>query len=256
MVPWGGCGGVLLRNILIKVQYEGTAYEGWQRQDRGRTVQGELESAYKTFLKNETPILGASRTDSGVHARAQMATFRTAVDYAVTAFDQGVNAYLPPDIKVFDAKEVPMSFNPIEAAKMKTYRYFFNGGSLPNVFWSRFSHPLYRDVNVNALMEAAALFVGEHDFMNFRTGEMLTQTNVRKIFEINWKLYQDDIYFFEIKGNGFLRHMIRNMLGALIEVARGKASKEDLVQALAAKKSIKIGSTLPPQGLFLWKIEF
>jgi tRNA pseudouridine38-40 synthase len=257
-----------MRHLRLTLQYDGTEYSGWQIQDKGRTIQGVVEEAVSTITGESTRVTGASRTDAGVHAIEQVASFRTGSALSIDVFKRALNANLPPDIRVLNVLECPEYFHPRYSAKSKTYSYFLSYGSLYPVFLRRYlwhvPYPLARGIDV--MKEAAGYIVGEHDFSSFQASGCSSKNAVRRVFSINVSEHPllDFMGFkfnvpaikISITANAFLRHMARNIVGTLVEVARGKITPASLKEILESKDRRHAGPTAPPTGLFLENIQY
>lgn len=245
-----------MRHICLRLSYDGTAYAGWQRQSEAVTVQGAVEKALSKITKQEVKVLGSGRTDAGVHAHNQFASFKTHKTIELKAFVDGTNTFLPNDILVKDLQEVADTFHPIRSVKSKSYRYFFTSETKPNIFLNRYVYQIPQRLNVEAMKKAVAYFIGTFDFASFVTHGQVTATTVRTIFNISIQPFAENICFLEIQGNGFLRHMVRTIAGTLFEVGLGKRTPDEMLQIIEAKKRSHAGPTAPAHGLFLWDVEY
>lgn len=245
------------RTIRIDVQYEGTKYVGWQRQAKGKSIQGVLEQALAKVAAEKITLYSSSRTDAGVHAREQVASFSLKKSRTpVRAFVEGTNSLLPDDIRVFDAKEMNLGFHANFDAVEKTYRYFFQPGQIPSVFFRAYAWHFRQKLNLTAMKKGADFLLGEHDFAAFRTQGSQTKTTVRKVFEATWTHAPMNLLYFEISANGFLKYMVRNVVGTLVDVGLGKKKPEDVRKVLESGKRERGGKTAPPHGLFLWRVKY
>ncbi|MCI5072996.1 tRNA pseudouridine(38-40) synthase TruA [bacterium] len=248
----------LKKKILLNITYQGTSYKGWQKQpDTDMTVQTQIESAIEKRSGQRIKTLASGRTDAGVHARRQSVCFDYYGDRVIDLEDwvSGLNVFLPEDIRVRSAQYVHEKFHPIACVKKKAYRYFFKVGKKNNIFLRECVALFHDDVDIDLMKKASLLFKGKHDFRSFQTSNDPQKTTQREIFSIELRqLRTSSIYYLEITGEGFLKHMVRNIMGALVAVARKKATQKDIQRALKSKEKIKIGSTAPPEGLFLWDI--
>ena len=248
-----------MRNILLTIAYDGTNFCGWQRQSNFRTVQGEVENALSIVVGKPVEISGTSRTDSGVHAKAQCATLilddegiptehiaRAVND--ILAFDklEGVS-----DVRIIGVKEMPEGFHARHDAKGKRYIYKINNSPEKSPFrrtqFYQVSHPL----DVDAMKEATKYIVGEHDFKSFETaGSTVHESTVRNVYKLTVDKENDDITI-SIEGDGFLYNMVRIIVGTLVEVGLHKKAPEDVGKIINAKERSLAGHTAPPQGLYL-----
>jgi tRNA pseudouridine38-40 synthase len=243
------------RNLRLDIAYKGTHYAGWQRQPTAKTVQGELERALTTVLNRPTQIMGAGRTDSGVHAKAQVATCTTD-NLHVTPEDlvRGVNALLAPDIRLQQATEVNASFHALRSAQGKVYRYFMTHQPIANVFMHEYVWQVPWPYDKEKMRSAMQSLLGEHDFRSFATHDISTQTTVRTMTRVQWVDNPWGVDCLEIQGSGFLRHMVRVMVGTLMDMAQGRVPSEAMPAILKAKTRSAAGQTAPAQGLFLWGV--
>ncbi|MFH1263401.1 MAG: tRNA pseudouridine(38-40) synthase TruA [Pseudomonadota bacterium] len=245
------------RTIRLDVQYEGTAYAGFQCQANGESVQALLQRALVRVASEKVTLFASSRTDAGVHARQQVVSFSLGGSRTpVRAFVEGTNALLPEDIRVVEAAEVDLWFHANQDAIEKTYRYFFYSGRVPSVFLRRFALHLRKEPDWQAAEEAAKLLVGKHDFAAFRTRGTLTKSSVRTVLSTRFKEDSYGLRFFEIRADGFLKHMVRNIVGTLLEIGHGKREVGSISAILRSKDRRFAGATAPPHGLFLWRVVY
>lgn len=245
-----------MNKYKIIVSYDGTDYLGWQAQAQGKTVTNVLQDTFKRVFNQEIHIAGASRTDAGVHALGQVAAFNT--DLAIDAQDL-LNAWqnaLPESILIKEIAHVPSEWNPRHNVKQKTYIYhFFQERPLP--FTARYGWYYRYPVDIEKLKKCLAIFVGTHDFRSFCTGDDMDST-VRTIDEVSVEFIKElNAYRIRIQGPGFLRYMIRRIVGACLEVAsRDTMSPDDLKRVLEQKNPLQTLPTAPAQGLCLLNIEY
>jgi tRNA pseudouridine38-40 synthase len=245
-----------VRHIRLVVEYDGSQLHGWQRQHNAPTVQQHLEEALAKLLTHEAPVIGASRTDAGVHARGQVASFRTERPIPLKGVRRGLNTMLPDTIAVRDAAEVPDDFHPRFSATGKHYRY--------SILTRRDRSPRFRDrawhfsepLDIVAMQHAAALLTGEHDFAAFRSAHCAAKTTVRRVDSIALTRSQPHVLDIDIRGNAFLRQMVRIIVGTLVEVGAGERSAAQVAEIIAAKDRVKAGITAPPQGLELIEVRY
>ncbi|HHS13043.1 MAG TPA: tRNA pseudouridine(38-40) synthase TruA [bacterium] len=239
------------RVIRLTVEYDGSDFSGWQIQPKRRTVQGEMEKALKQLTGRGISITGSGRTDAGVHALAQVVSFPEENGLPLIAYHKGLNRLLPEDIMVHEAEEVAGDFNARKMAVRRTYRYVFMKN--PGVITRRFawySGPL----NILPMEKAGKALLGEHDFTSFCKPDK-KETHVAEIMEMSWKSLENQVYF-TIAGSRFFHHMVRIILGTLLEVGRGSREVEEIAEILAAKDRRRAGRTIPPQGLYLCRIDY
>jgi tRNA pseudouridine38-40 synthase len=239
-----------VRNIRLTLEYEGTAYAGWQVQDHAPTIQAELEAALGVLLKHSVRVTGSGRTDAGVHALGQVANFRTETRIPLRGVLHGLNALLPKDIAVRRAEEVPPVFDSRRSAKEKTYQYFLHVGPVPSAFARRTSWRITGSLDLDALRSAAGRFVGTHDFGAFRSAGCDASHAVRTVHDL-WVAERGEFVEIGVRGTAFLRHMVRILVGTLVEVGLGKRPAEAVDELLAKGDRKLAGPTAPPQGLFL-----
>lgn len=255
-----------LNTYRLTLQYKGTRYLGFQVQTEGQTIQGELNNALKILSKSESvKSIGSGRTDSGVHAFGQVVRIEIPVDIPAESLVRAVNSHLPPDIRVTQAERCTRDFHPIFSANSKEYNYVFsNQQSI-----SPFAHELVTlfpfELDIEMMKKGCALFCGEHDFINFQCTGTEVETTVRQIFSCelvahhsngHWSHLLTDYYVFRVVGSGFLKQMVRLMMGALWNLGRGKITLEDLSKSLVIPRPKRLGATAPPQGLYLLEVHY
>jgi tRNA pseudouridine38-40 synthase len=245
-----------MRNLKLTLVYEGTQYRGWQSQGgRGPNIQEILEDKIEKITRIRTKIIGAGRTDAGVHARGQVANFHTEHTIDTTSLLRALNSIPPYDIIVSETEEVPDDFHARYSALEKRYRYRILNRQTPNPFDSRFSWHVRGVLDMEKMQGAAALFVGEKDFASFKGAKCGAKTTRRNLKQL--KITRDqNIITFDLIGSGFLRHMVRNIVGTLVEAGRGKTSVEEIQNIFAARDRRQAGPTAPAHGLFLMSVAY
>ena len=244
-----------IRTIRLDVQYDGANYVGWQRQAQGDSTQSKLEDALSKISNEKVTIFAAGRTDAGVHARKQLVSVSlTKSKTPIRAFIEGTNTLLPPDIRVTAAHEEKIEFLAITAAKSKIYRYYFRYAPIEDVFLKTVWQSKFK-FDLSKMKKALKVIVGKHDFSCFQTHGRETQTSIRTIHRAAIKKDKNDIYFLEIEADGFLRHMIRAIMGTLMDMGNGKIPATDMKKILQSKNRTKAGLTAPPYALFLWDVK-
>ncbi|MCK4909565.1 MAG: tRNA pseudouridine(38-40) synthase TruA [Planctomycetes bacterium] len=245
------------RNIKLLIEYEGTHYCGWQSQDgRQITVQETISQALKKITGQKTTLYGASRTDSGVHALGQVATFFTTSRLPPERFLFAINSYLPDDIVIKEVKDVRIGFKPQTQAKRKTYIYTIINGRVPSALRRNLIHFIVKPrLNVNRMRQAARYLVGRHDFRAFATKGHLKENCVRKIYSLAVSREKNEVKF-EVVGNGFLYNMVRAIVGTLLLVGQGKMTPKNVKKILDSHDRKQAGPTAPAKGLCLIKIEY
>jgi len=242
-----------MKTVKLTIEYVGTRYAGWQIQANGLSVQQEMESALAQILGKKIRIVSSGRTDAGVHARGMVAHFRTERDLPLPAFREGVNRYLPRDIAVQKAEFAPPDFHARHSAKGKWYRYsIFQAPVLSPLAWP-FSWHIRAPLDIETMAKAAESFVGTHDFVGFRSAYCDARTTIKEIFSVSVSRHER-IVLIDVRGEGFLRNMVRRMTGTLVEIGLGKRSPCEIRTMLAQGKDNPAGLTAPPQGLCLMEV--
>jgi tRNA pseudouridine38-40 synthase len=239
-----------MRHIRLVVEYDGTGLHGWQRQPNAPTVQEHLEIALAKLLVHDVTVTGASRTDAGVHARGQVASFFTERTIPLHGIRRGLNSVLPDAIAILDAAEVPADFHPRFSATSKHYRYTILTRADRSPRWRdrAWHHP--DALAVSAMTDAAGALLGEHDFAAFRAAGCAAKTTTRRIDSIAIAA-TGELLELDIHGNAFLRNMVRILVGTLTEVGTGRRPVAQVAEILASKDRTRAGITAPPQGLEL-----
>jgi tRNA pseudouridine38-40 synthase len=229
---------------------------GWQRQTNGPTVQQHLEEALAQILTHEVRVTGASRTDAGVHARGQVASFHTERPIECRGIRRGLNSLLPDSIAVREVDEVPDDFHPRHSATGKHYRYTVYRGADRSPRWRdrAWHHPL--PIEVSTIIEASRVLLGEHDFAAFRAIGCAARTTVRRIEAIDVVEAPDDVLHLDVRGNAFLRNMVRILVGTLVEVGRGYRESSQVAEILASRDRGRAGVTAPAHGLELIEVRY
>lgn len=246
-----------MRNIRLTLQYDGTAYNGWQRQRNTRnTIQEIVEKALARILQSKVSLTACGRTDAGVHARQQTANFNTDKPIPLNKLKKALNSLLPEDIKVSAVRTAPADFHSQYSCSSKTYCYTILNRDHPDVFQrGRVYFYPYR-LDLAAMRKASRFLIGKHDFSSFkRTESRGPKTNIRDIRGIRLKKKNGFIYI-EVTAKGFLYNMVRNIVGTLIEVGRGKIRIDELPRILSAKNRVCAGPTAPACGLSLDKVRY
>jgi tRNA pseudouridine38-40 synthase len=242
-----------MRTIRLTIEYDGTAYVGWQIQANGMAVQQVVESALARVLGEPVRLISSGRTDAGVHARGMVAHFTTHRDLPMAAYRDGVNRFLPKDVAVRAAAEAETGFHARFSATGKWYRYSICQAPVRSPLAARISWHLRAALDQQAMLEAAAAFVGCHDFAAFRASGCDAVTTVRRIYAVELSR-QEELLHIDVKGSGFLRHMVRIMVGTLVEIGQDRMNVADLRRLLAGGSREDAGKTAPPQGLCLMEV--
>lgn len=244
-----------MRRIMLTVAYDGTAYNGWQVQPNGITIEGELNRALKELLGEDISVIGASRTDAGVHALCNMAVFDTESRILPEKIAPALNARLPEDIRVQRSVEVAPDFHPRRCNTKKTYEYRIYMGKYENPIGRQYAHFVYVPLDVEKMEKAAGYLVGEHDFKSFCVAKAQVLTTVRTLYGIEVKK-EGNYLTIRVSGSGFLFNMVRIIAGTLLEVGKGKLAPEQVKEILEAKDRQAAGPTAPARGLTLVSFEF
>lgn len=243
------------RRIRITVAYDGTNYHGWQLQENGITIEAELNRCLSELLEEEIQVIGASRTDSGVHAMGNVAVFDTESKMPGGKFAYALNQRLPEDIRIQRSEEVSAHWHPRRCESIKTYEYRIYRAEFAMPIKRLYSYFFYRPLDVTRMREAAACLEGEHDFKSFcQTGAQVEST-VRTLYALQVEEQGADLVI-RVRGNGFLYNMVRIIAGTLIEVGQGKREPESMWDVLGAGDRAAAGPTAPAHGLTLVKYEF
>lgn len=254
-----------MANIKMTIQYDGSNYFGWQRQKQQQTIQAKIEEALSRIFKKEIKIRGAGRTDTGVHALAQVATFKADFNFDLYILKKVLNSLLPFDIKVIEMENVEKSFHPQYAIKRKSYIYYLCCDEYCSPFIQKYVWHYGRTLNISFMREVKEMFIGTHDFTAF-SGSTEVKNKIRTIYALTIET-SDNLHFldmtmkgsfikFGVEADGFLKYMTRNIIGSLVELGRGALSKETINEAIKKGKRPNPLRTAPPQGLFLERIVY
>ena len=242
--------------VVLIIEYEGTRYHGFQLQGKLPTIQRELETALFSLTGEKTRVITASRTDAGVHAEAQVVSFRTKSEYPTDTYVNALNYYLPGDIAVKVAYRVKDSFNVRRHAISREYNYYILNGKSRSPLRDRFCYLLTGQLNIEAMNEASQVLLGEHDFVSFVSNrEAAEKSTVRRVERVEMRK-EGDLVIFNIVANSFLMHQVRNTVGSLIRLGRGKISKEEFNNILEARQPGKAWPTAPAKGLCLLRVNY
>lgn len=241
--------------VKLTISYEGTNYCGWQIQKNAVTVEQKVEEACRKLFSREIKLIGASRTDTGVHALGQVVVFEVETSIPVDRIPYAINAQLPNDIVVRDAIVVEDDFHPRYNAINKTYEYRIHNADFPLPQNNRYCYFYHKKLDIIKMREAAGYFVGKHDFKAFCSAGSSVKTTVREIYmcEIS---FEDEVIVIRINGNGFLYNMVRIIAGTLIEIGTGKRCPDDIIDIINSKDRSKAGVTAPAKGLTLISINY
>lgn len=243
-------------NFKLTIQYDGTRYDGWQRQgNTDNTLQGRLEGVLSRMVGKPVEIQGAGRTDAGVHARGQVASVHLPEGYTPQEVQNYLNRYLPEDVAVVDVVEVGERFHARLSATGKEYRYHIRMGSVPDVFARKYQYRVEEPLDIPAMERAAGYLTGKHDFRSFCGNRRFKKSTVREVFHIGVEVCGSDLTLV-YRGDGFLYNMVRILTGTLLEVGLGQRTPESMVDILEAKERTAAGKTAPAQGLVLQEVYY
>lgn len=242
-------------NFRLLVQYDGTEYNGWQIQPRGRTIQGELTRVISLLNHRPVTVHGAGRTDSGVHAEGQVASVVLDRDFETRVLRDATNANLDPDLRVREIIRADDSFNARFAAISKTYRYRIWTGEVVSPFSYRFVHQCRAPLEIGEMARAASFLLGTYDFSAFSSGESDARDRVRTVKQIE-VLEEGEVVSIIASANGFLRYMVRTIVGTLIEIGRGRMQADAIADVLISRNRKRAGPTAPAAGLTLLRVDY
>lgn len=244
-------------NIAVWLSYDGTRYDGWQKQgNTDKTIQGKMESILEKLEGKPVEVHGSGRTDAGVHAEAQVANFHLEKNIGISELMEYVNRYLPEDIAVNKVQAVPERFHSRLNAVKKTYRYQIEMGPKKDVFERHFYYGLGQSLDIGEMERAAAFLTGTHDFKSFCGNKKMKKSTVRTIESIRFMRTGDSRVHIAFTGDGFLQQMVRILSGTLIEVGMGRRKAGDMALILDKKDRQAAGFTAPSEGLFLERVEY
>ena len=242
-----------MRNLKLVIEYDGTHYQGWQSQKSGLAIQDVLEKALGQILNQKIRLNGSGRTDSGVHALGQVANFKTESVLDTYALLKGTNSLLPSDILIKSVEKVPEDFHARFSAKSRIYEYRIWNAPQPSVFYRSFSWWVQAPLDVEKMQQAALCLIGWRNFSSFQGADHEKVSPEREVMEAAFRREGAEVIFF-IQANAFLRHMVRNIMGTIVEVGKNKMSHQEFVEIVEAQDRTKAGKTAPAQGLFLKEV--
>lgn len=244
------------RNIKLLIEYDGTHFSGWQTQPRKKTIQKTIETVLGQLTQEKIRLSGASRTDAGVHALGQVAHFRTSSEISSRKLLGALNGLLPPGIVVKEVGEVSADFSANRHAKKKTYQYLLWNSEIPSALLRDRVWYIKVPLQISFMQKAAKYLIGRHDFSAFRGTKSDTKTSVRTIEKITIQRrgMKGAVVCIQITGNGFLKYMVRNIVGTLVEIGKGRLQIEEMEKILKSKDRRTASMTAPPHGLYLVKV--
>lgn len=242
--------------IKLTIEYDGTAYAGWQRQANAPSIQQAVEGALESLTRRSVSVEVAGRTDAGVHALGQVVAFDDMAPLPLSAYHHGLNSHLPPDVAVVRAERVSDDFDPRRWAVSRWYRYLAQHGRSRSVFSRGRAWELWPRLDVEAMSLASSCLIGEHDFSAFRSADCGAKHPVRTMYSVAVGMRTPDEVTIDVVGTAFLRSMVRNIVGSLVEVGRGRRQPEWIAEVLASRQRIHGGETAPAHGLYLMRVDY
>jgi tRNA pseudouridine38-40 synthase len=243
-------------NIKLTIEYDGTAYHGWQRQPNGPSIQEEIEKALAVMMRCKVTLIGSGRTDAGVHALGQTANFKCETRIPVTDLHKGLNSLLPDDIVIRKCTKVSFGFHARYDVKSKIYQYVILNQPIPAAMGRNYRWWIRTPLDATAMNQALGHLRGEHDFKAFEGAGSPRAHTIRHIMQAQWRHDSEGRLVFTIEANGFLRYMVRNIVGTLVLVGRGKMAERQVADILASRDRNLAGATAPPQGLCLMEVRY
>lgn len=245
-----------MQNFKMTIQYDGTKYNGWQKQgNTSNTIQEKIEAVISQLTGEKIELNASGRTDAGVHALGQVANFKTDMEPDTEYMLKEINRYLPKDIRILDLKKADIMFHSRLNARRKTYVYRIDNTDFGSVFDRKYAMRFNDRLDIKAMREAAAFYVGEHDFKSFCTKKNMKKSTIRKIYSVDIT-QKNGIIEIEYCGNGFLYNMVRILTGTLMDVGRGRLKPSDIADIIEARDRGRAGFTAEPEGLFLKSVEY
>ncbi len=255
-----------MKKIKLLLEYDGTDYKGWQIQKTGLTIQGILEEKIVKITGKKSGVIGASRTDAGVHALGQVAAFRTETNLPTERIKGALNALLPQNIRIIDVSEVDNSFHPRNDVRRKSYFYIISNQKKPSAFVHKYTVTVRQFLDFKSIVEASHILIGRYNFSSFMGAGSNIKDPVREIFSLDIEKLEkmnfmtacitSEFLRIRIDADGFLKHMARNIVGTLVEIGRGRIPPHHMEKILKSHDRKLAGPTAPAHGLFLEKIEY
>ena len=245
-----------MRNIKLTIEYDGKEFNGWQKQPKQLNIQGTIEKAIQQITGEEVELMASGRTDSGVHALGQVANFKTNSNIPIEKIPIAINSNLKKSILIRSAEEVEERFHSRLTCKRKTYRYVINNSKYGTAIYRNLETHIPVKLDVEKMEEAIKYFEGEHDFKAFKSSGTSSKSSIRTIYKAEIIKNDNDKIWIELTGNGFLYNMVRIIAGTLVDVGLGKIEPDAIPNIIKSKKRENAGKTLPPQGLYLVKVDY
>ena len=245
-----------MRNIKLIIEYDGKDFNGWQKQPNKLNIQGEIEKAIERITGEKVDLMASGRTDAGVHAIGQVANFKTNSNIPIEKIPIALNTNLKKSIIIKSAEEVEERFHSRLNCKRKTYRYIINNSKYGTAIYRNLETHIPMKLNIQKMQEAVKYFEGEHDFKAFKASGTSSKSSVRTIYKAEVIQKENEKIYIELTGSGFLYNMVRIISGTLVDVGLGKIGPEEIKNIIKSQKRENAGKTLPPQGLYLVKVEY
>ena len=244
------------RNIKLTIEYDGGAYHGWQIQPGLRTIQGVMREQIAQITQKKVNLIGAGRTDAGVHALAQVANFKTESTIDLPSLQRGLNSLLSPDIVVKGAEEVEEGFHARFKARSKTYEYHILNQPYPSAILRDYAWFIHHELDLPSMQKCGKLLIGSHDFSSFRASGDESRHSMREVIRLEIERRENNLVVIVIEANAFLREMVRSIVGTLVDVGRGKTSVSEFKEIFGAHDRRRAGMTAPAHGLFLVEVKY
>lgn len=245
-----------MRNIKLIIEYDGKEFNGWQKQPTKLNIQGTIEQAIKIVTGEDADLMASGRTDAGVHAFGQVANFKTNSNIPIDKIAIALNSNLKKSIRIISAEEVDERFHSRLTCKKKTYRYIINNSEFSSAIYRNLETHIPQKLDIEKMKIGAKFFEGEHDFKAFKASGTSSKSSVRTIYKANVIEMPDNRIYIELTGNGFLYNMVRIISGTLVDVGFGKIEPDEIKSIIESKDRSLAGKTLPPNGLYLLKVEY
>lgn len=245
-----------MRNIKLTIEYDGKEFHGWQKQPSKLNIQGTIEQAIKQITGEDVDLTASGRTDAGVHALGQVANFKTNSTVPIDKWCIALNSILKKSIRIKQAEEVEEAFHSRLSCKRKTYRYVICHAEFSSALYRHLETHIPYPLKIEDMQKAASYLVGEHDFKSFKASGTSSKSSIRTIYQAEVIPKDEDHIWIQLTGNGFLYNMVRIIAGTLVEVGMGKLPPQEMKTIIAAKDRSLAGKTLPPEGLYLVKVEY
>ncbi|MFH2013001.1 MAG: tRNA pseudouridine(38-40) synthase TruA [Pseudomonadota bacterium] len=245
-----------MRNIKLVIEYDGTSYHGWQIQPNAVSVQETIEERLRKITQEEIKLIVAGRTDAGVHAIEQVANFNTNSQLDMNNIQRGLNSLLPPDIAIKEISEVEENFHARYSAKSKIYRYVILNQRFPSPLYRNFSWFIPFNLDIEKMEKATQCLIGKHDFSSFKASGCNSRNPVREVLAVSLNKDNKGFIIFDIEANAFLKQMVRNIVGTLVDVGQRNTGVKEFKDIFFSKDRRKAGKTAPPQGLYLIKVNY